>query len=147
MRVLIYLLPFLFNWSFGQLKDTVITVKTPLGIVEVTSQYIMEQEEIRPVYASIGIQLRVNSDVINEAMQKKISADKVILNLIYDDICLLSEFEFKQRSKINEFNKLVTEYFFELQEAFNHNNLGKYLKLFKEQPCGINELEIPVVIR
>ena len=132
---------FLSYFGYSQVRDTLIIIDNDLSTIDVKATYIIDRGLITPMSSGYTIRIKINSDIINESIQKRIEYDKVTIGLIYDHDCQLKDFVFIEKSKVESYNLYINSFFKEFKKSYNDNNLGLFINLIRsKKECGMESL-------
>lgn len=85
------------------------------------------------------VTLKINQNTIDEAVKSGINTGHYYVKLHYNSNCDLAEISTLRVSQNTSFNSEVDQYFKEFIDAYNSNDLKKYLKE-SAQDCGVGKL-------
>lgn len=140
MKILVLVLTFLTcQVTFSQNIDTSFVIKTQNSSINIKCKKIYQNGEVKQSTLILNVMIGINSSTIDEALSLRIKQDKYYASLHYDNACNLSNMSILKSSENKSFNLEVEQYFEEFINAYNSNNLKKYLNK-SETECGKDNL-------
>lgn len=137
-RLISILLLLMCDLTFAQDIDTSFVIKTEKSEIKVVCKRNGQNRSNQSMQALI-VTLKINQNTIDEAEKNGINTGNYYVKLHYNSNCDLSEISTLRVSPNSSFNSEVEQYFKEFIDAYNSNDLKKYLKE-STQDCGVDKL-------
>lgn len=125
--------------TFAQDIDTSFIIKTPKSEIKVVCQKTYQNGKLTQSHVMLVSTIHIDQSTINEAEQSGIKTGKYYVNLHYNSIYELDSISTLKSSKNSSFNNEVLKYFKEFIDAYNSNDLKKYLREPNSE-CGADKL-------
>ena len=137
-RLIFILLLLICDLTFAQDIDTSFVLKTEKSEIKVVCKRGGQNGSNQSMQLLL-VTLKINQNTIEEAEKSRIKTGQYYVKLHYNGNCDLAEISTLRVSQNTSFNSEVDQYFKEFIDAYNSNDLKKYLKE-SAQECGGDQL-------